>query len=199
MTDYFALLGLARRPWLDAELIKKEFLARSAQAHPDRVHEGTDGERQSATHHSSELNAAFACLREPRDRLRHLLELESGRRPSELQDIPEPLASLFMEIASVCREADGFITRQVAVTSRLLRAQSVTTVHEWIDRLMTFQRRIGGLQEELFAELQELDTKWIATNSHQPWLTDLERICRRLGFFGRWQQQIQERVNRLMY
>lgn len=197
MTDYFALLGQPRRPWLDAEALKQTFYARSNEVHPDRVHGGTESEKQSANQRSSELNTAYACLREPRDRLRHLLELELGRKPSELQDIPESFASLFMEVAVVCQEADSFITRQAAITSPLLRAQSVTEVHEWIDRLMTFQRRIAEHQKELLAELRTLDTKWDEASSRNNQLRDLERICRWLGFFGRWHSQIQERVNRL--
>lgn len=199
MTDYFALLGQPRRPWLDAEALKQAFFTLSSEAHPDRVHGGTETERQSANQRSSELNIAYACLREPRDRLRHLLELELGRKPSDLQDIPESFASLFMEVASVCREADGFITRQAAITSPLLRAQSVTEVHEWMDRLMTFQRRISELQNELLAELRTLDARWSEAITRNTLLRDLERICRWLGFFGRWHSQIQERVNRLMH
>jgi DnaJ-domain-containing protein 1 len=199
MTDYFGLLGQPRRPWLDAEVLKQAFFARSSEAHPDRVHGGTEAERQSANQRSSELNTAYACLREPRDRLRHLLELELGRKPSDLQDIPESFASLFMEVAAVCREADGFITRQTAITSPLLRAQSVTDVHEWIERLQTFQRRISELQKELLIELRGLDAEWSEGSSRNLLLPKLERICRWLGFFGRWHSQIQELVNRLMH
>jgi DnaJ-domain-containing protein 1 len=199
MTDYFALLGQPRRPWLDAEALKQEFFTRSSETHPDRVHGGTETERQSANQRASELNTAYACLREPRDRLRHLLELELGRKPSDLQEIPDSFASLFMEVASVCREADGFITRQAAITSPLLRAQGVTEVHAWIDRLMVFQRRIAGLQDELLAGLRELDAKWSETAARNTLLSELERICRWLGFLGRWQAQIQERMNRLMH
>lgn len=198
MTDYFALLGQPRRPWLDAEALKQAFFARSSEAHPDRVHDGSEAERQSANQRSSELNTAYACLREPRDRLRHLLELELGSKPSDLQDIPESFANLFMEVASVCREADGFITRQAAITSPLLRAQSVTEVHEWIERLQTFQRRISELQNELLVEMQGLDAEWSKGNSRNLLMPKLERICRWLGFFGRWHSQIQERVNQLM-
>jgi curved DNA-binding protein CbpA len=197
--DYFALLGQPRRPWLDAEALKQTFYARSSEAHPDRVHGGTETERQSANQRSSELNTAYACLREPRDRLRHLLELELGRKPSDLQDIPESFASLFMEVASVCRQADGFITQQAAVTSPLLRAQSVTTVHEWVERLQTFQRRISELQNELLIELQVLDSEWSEASSRNLLLPKLERICRWLGFFGRWHSQIQARVSQLMH
>lgn len=198
MTDYFALLGQSRRPWLEADVLKQEFFARSSEAHPDRVHGGTEAERRVASQRSSELNAAYACLREPRDRLRHLLELEMGRKPSDLQDIPESFAGLFMEVAAVCREADGLITRQAAITSPLLRAQSLEQLYAWADRLMSFQRRITELQTDLLNRLRELDTRWSAGDEGQSLLPELERICRWLGFFGRWQAQLQERLNRLM-
>jgi curved DNA-binding protein CbpA len=199
MTDYFALLGQPRRPWLDGESLKQQFHLLSAGTHPDRVHGGTELEREEANQRSAELNAAHGCLREPRDRLRHLLELELGHKPSDLQEIPGSLATLFMEIANVCREVDGFVARQAAVTSPLLRVRGIEDAHAWIDRLRTLQSRIAGLQEELFIQLRDVDAKWNDLDSRKHMLQELERICRWLGFFGRWLQQIQERVNRLAF
>jgi hypothetical protein len=48
MTDCFDLLGEPRRPWLDAEALKSRFLLLSAEAHPDRVHGGTDEAKAAA-------------------------------------------------------------------------------------------------------------------------------------------------------
>src|SRR5439155_11517153 len=39
VVDYFELLGEPRRPWIDPGLLKSKFLHRSAQVHPDRVHD----------------------------------------------------------------------------------------------------------------------------------------------------------------
>src|SRR6185503_8910282 len=144
MTDYFALLDEARRPWLDGDTLKQKFLTRSAEFHPDRVH-GADGAVKSlAQQRYTELNAAYLCLREPRDRLRHLLELELGRKPTDLQEVPSELADLYMEVATICGEADKFLARQSRVTSPLLRAQSFPEAQEWTERLTVLQQTSAG-------------------------------------------------------
>ena len=76
MTDYFSLFNEPRRPWLDAEKLKARFLTLSAECHPDRA--VTAAEREAATARFTELNAAHNCLREPRERLQHLLALEGA-------------------------------------------------------------------------------------------------------------------------
>src|SRR5260221_13341315 len=109
MKDYFALLTEPRRPWLDLEQLKAEFLALSAEAHPDRVHQASDAEKGSANQRFAELNAAYNCLREAKSRLQHLLELELGSRPKEVQEIAPETMDLFMEVGQLCREVDRFI------------------------------------------------------------------------------------------
>lgn len=202
MPDYFALLDEPRRPWLDAEALKQKYLARSSEVHPDRVHGASEADRCLANQRYTGLNAAYACLREPRDRLRHLLELELGRKPAELQEMPSELVNLFMEIAPVCRETDGFLARQSAVTSPLLRAQSFPEAQNWMDRLTSQQRIITGRHDALLACLRTLDTAWTETaadaSTHPGLLAKLETICRQLGFISRWNGQIQDRLVRLM-
>ena len=78
MTDYFALLNEPRRPWIDSEALKARFLVLTAEAHPDRVHNALPAKKKSAHERYTELNTAYLCLREPRESLRHLLELERG-------------------------------------------------------------------------------------------------------------------------
>ena len=80
MADYFALLDEPRRPWLDPEILKDKFHALAATVHPDRVHRASEPEKQEANQRYAELNAAYRCLREPTKRLRHLLELERGKK-----------------------------------------------------------------------------------------------------------------------
>src|SRR5580704_17653109 len=107
MTDYFKLLEQPRRPWLDVDALKQTFLARSSQIHPDRVHNAPEAERQAAGERYAKLNTAYQCLREPKARLRHLLELESGARSADIQQVPPALTERFFEIGRLCREADA--------------------------------------------------------------------------------------------
>src|SRR5438067_139698 len=107
MTDYFALLGQPRLPWLDGDSLKAKFLELSATVHPDRVHDGSEIEKQSSHQRSAELNAAYNCLREPKTRLQHLLELEAGAKPKQVEQISPGTMELFMKIGQLCREVDG--------------------------------------------------------------------------------------------
>ena len=140
-------------------MLKQQFLSLSGQAHPDRVHGGSEAERQAAHQRFAELNAAHACLREPRDRLRHLLELELGSKPAELHEIPSDLAGLFMKVADACREADKFLVEQTKVTSPLLRAQLFEPGQEWTEKLTSMQRDINGRHVQLLQKLKTVDTK----------------------------------------
>src|SRR5262245_27516023 len=99
MTDYFALLNEARRPWIEADSLKAKFLALSTDTHPDRFHTASKLDQQAASQHYIELNTGYNVLREPKERLHHLLELELGARPKDLQHIPDATANLFFEVA----------------------------------------------------------------------------------------------------
>src|SRR5262249_49539903 len=123
MKDYFELLGEVRRPWLEPAALKQKFLDLSAQHHPDRVHRASEAERKEAQQRFTELNAAYNRLRDPKDRLLHLLELELGARPPDVQDIPDELLSFFSEVREGCRDADALLTEKGKVTSPLLSVQ----------------------------------------------------------------------------
>jgi DnaJ-domain-containing protein 1 len=201
MTDYFALLNEPRRPWIDPGLLKAKFLARSSELHPDRVHNSSQPEKAAAAQHYAELNSAFNCLREPKDRLRHLLELELGAKPKDLQEIPADLADFFIEIAQLCRQANAFLAEKAKVSSPMLRVQLFERGQEWAERLGAMRQRVGQRQEKLVRELQLLDAEWNETScnasARAPLLNKLEEIHRLLSFNARWSSQIQEAIVQL--
>src|SRR5437588_3739183 len=106
MIDYFALLNEERRPWIDPDAVKQAFQTLSAQVHPDRVHSAGEQEKRGAQERYTLLNAAYSCLRDPKERLLHLLELERGHKPEQVQNIPPDLMELLLEVGQLCREAD---------------------------------------------------------------------------------------------
>jgi DnaJ-domain-containing protein 1 len=201
MTDYFALLDETRRPWIDPALLKAKFLTLSAELHPDRVHNASEHERTAAAQHYAELNSAFNCLRQPKDRLRHLLELELGHKPKDLQEIPADLADLFIEIAQLCQQATRFLAEKTKVSSPMLRVQLFERGQEWAERLGAVQRRVGERLAKLVRELQLLDAKWNGTagnaSARAPLLRKLEEIHRLFSFYARWSSQIQEAIVQL--
>ena len=202
MTDHFALLNETRRPWLDANALKTRFLALSAQAHPDRVNTASVEEKEAANRRFAELNAAYNCLREPKARLQHLLELELGAKPKDLQQIPPDLADVFVDIARLCRDTDEYLIRKAKTSSPLLQAQLFERGQEWTEQLLARQQDIARRQDTLLARLLALDQKWSATPAGSParagLLEELQELWRLLSFLARWTSQIQERVTRLV-
>lgn len=200
MTDAFALLNEPRRPWLDAEALKQKFLALSSEVHPDRVHSATDAEKQAANARYAELNAAHNTLREPRDRLLHLLELELGAKPRDVQRIPPGTMDLFVEVGQLCRDVDAFLASRGNVTSPLLKVKLFEQGMEWTDKLQALQQHINAKRDELAAELQQMNAAWEPgppAGSPQraaalP-LERLEQIYRVFSYVARWTEQVQER------
>ena len=201
VVDYFALLGEARRPWLDVEALKQKFLAVSGDAHPDRVHGGGAAERQAAGERFSGLNSAYQCLRDPKERLRHLLALETGAAPDPLERMPAGATELAFEIGRLCREVDGFLAEKTAAASPLLQVGFFERGQEWTERLLAQQRELNRHQDELLAELKTMNPAWERRDAKGlpaglP-LERLEQIYRLTGYLARWSSQVRERIARL--
>lgn len=204
MTDSFALLGEPRRPWLDADALKTRFLELSAAAHPDRFHGGSAEEIAAANSRSAELNAAYNTLREPRDRLFHLLELERGAAAKDIQRIPPGTMDLFVEIGQACRDADQFLVSSPETASPMLKLQRMRTALEWTDKLLTLQGKVNVKRDALDVELKNLNPAWQtapapadpARTATLP-LERLEELARAMSYVTRWTAQIQERLAQL--
>lgn len=200
-TDYFALFDEPHRPWLEPEPLKEKFLALSARLHPDRVHQKGRLEREAAQQRYSELNVAYHCLRDPKERLRHLLELESGARLRDVQQIPGDLMDLFMKVALACREADGVLAEKAGVSSPLLKVQWFERGQKQMEKLQDLRQHLDGRCNRLAEELKKLNGQWdssrVGTPIRAELLQRLEEICRLFGYFGRWMQQLQERMVQL--
>jgi len=198
MPDYFALLNEPRRPWLEPEALKIKFLALAAEAHPDKQRTGSETERLAANRRYAELNAAYQCLTEPKSRMLHLLELEQGAKPRDLQQIPDALADLFTEVAATCRSTDDFLNEKNKATSPLLRVQQFERAQEQVEQLRARQVKLTGLHDKLVEELKKLDTAWASrTGNRTDLLNRLEELYRLFGYFNRWDNQIQERIVQL--
>jgi curved DNA-binding protein CbpA len=204
MTDSFALLNEPRRPWLDADALKQRFHELSNPVHPDRVHSASEGEKQRANQRYAELNAAYNTLREPRDRLLHILELELGSKPKDVQRIPPGTMDLFVEVGQLVRDVDAFLVERGKVTSPLLKVQMFERGMDWTDKLQALQQRINGKRDELAGELQQMNATWDAApaigsadRARVLPLERLEQIYRVFSYIARWSEQINERVVQL--
>lgn len=200
MLDYFLLLNEPRRPWLDTDALKAKFLALSTKSHPDHFHGVGDEEKREVNQRFADLNAAFNGLRDPKARLLHLLELESGGKPKDVQRIPPGTLDLFVEVGQLGREVDAFLTEKAKVTSPMLKVPMFERAMEWADKLKVLQQKVNLQRDALIAELQQLNPAWEAaaatgapTRQQTLPLERLEQIYRILSYVGRWTDQIQER------
>ncbi len=205
MTDCFALLDEPRRPWLDAEALKAKFHARSAEVHPDRVHGAPEAERAAAQERYTALNAAFTTLREPKDRLQHLLELESGAKPGNIQSTPAELTDLFFAVGQLCRDVDFFLLEKGRASSPLLKVKMFQRAMDWTSQVNTLQARLDTKRGELETELQAMNATWTGAPSEPSVrrtalpLARLEQLYRTFSFLSRWAGQLQERVVQLAF
>lgn len=202
--DAFLLLDEPRRPWLDVDALKARFLARSAQVHPDRVHGASESERGEANARYAELNAAYNRLREVRDRLLHLYELEVGHPPKDIQRVPPGTMDLFVEVGQTCRDCDAFLAGRTLTTSPMLKLQVFKEGLGWTDRLQTLQQQVNARRDALAVELAGMNRAWESASAPEspsrrgelP-LERLEQIYRALSYVARWTEQIQERLVQL--
>jgi DnaJ-domain-containing protein 1 len=202
MPDYFALLNEPHRPWLDPDSLKKKFLNLSAEVHPDRFHSASDHERASANRHYAELNQAYNHLRRPKERLQHLIELETGSQPAQVQQIPADLTQFFVEVGKLLKETDGFLVEKCKTTSPLLQVRLLETGLAWTEKLNALQQQLNSRQNELISELQAIDARWVGPGKPDPvsratMLRRLEQLYRLFSYYARWEQQIQERIVQL--
>ena len=204
MTDYFALLNVPRSPWLDPQALKADFLRLSAAVHPDRFHNAPEDERLSVSQRCTELNTAYQCLSDPKDRLVHLLTLEAGAKPKNVQRIPPGTMELFVEVGQLCRETDAFLVERAQVTSPMLKVQMFERGLEWTEKLNALQQRVNAQSETLLAELRSMTAAWevapavgSADRAVALPLERLEQIYRALSYVTRWTEQLRERTVQL--
>lgn len=197
MTDNFALLNAPRRPWLDPDSLKQTFFTLSAEIHPDRVHHTGTAEKRTANERYAELNAAYQCLREPRERLRHLLELELGAKPSDLTQVPEDLMDLFFAIGKEFRAVDAVLVEKSNATSPLLQVQLFERGQDGVEKLGALRQTVAVRRDALLGELEPMNAAWDAAAARP--LARLREIWRLLSFYERWLAQIQERIVKLSF
>ena len=189
MVDYFALLNFPRTPWIDPSEVQKRFLELSAAAHPDRAHNLGATEVMAANEKFAGLNKAAATLRDPKERLHHLLALETGNPPSATQNIPNELIELFGRVGQTCRKVDEFLGERNRATSPMLQAQLFAQGLDWTDRIGELQQQVGVVKERAEAELKSIAQNWPNEKRYDR----LAALAHTFAMTARWEVQLQER------
>ena len=142
MTDYFALLDEARRPWLDPAKLKGKYfsLARTAPA-------------------DAELNEAFRVLSDPKLRLHHLLTLE-GAELTVGRPVPPSVAELFWNTGQLLREIERWLIRNKATAGVLARALLQPERGKLEQRLGKLEEQLRATYEAELAQLPRAEVDW---------------------------------------
>jgi curved DNA-binding protein CbpA len=202
--DHFALLNQPRQPWLDPEQVQASFVALSGELHPDRVHNAPPETREEATRRFAQLNAACQCLKDSKERLRHLLELERGVKVEALERLPFAESDFYFQLGRLCREVDQFLNQRVNRSSPLLAVRWFEEAMRWKGRLDEQLAVVHGRRAGLESQMRELNAAWEAAPellgneraAHLP-LARLEELYRELSYLARWSDQLRERVTQL--
>ncbi|HEY6167277.1 MAG TPA: DnaJ domain-containing protein [Verrucomicrobiae bacterium] len=202
MTDHFVVLSEPRRPWLEVEPLKAKFLTLSGKAHPDRAKDHR--EREAAVHRFAEINAAYNCLRDTKERLHHLYVIETGNEARQVRQVPPAIADLIIPAEQLCREVSAFLIEKARATSPLVQARHFEQGLEWTERIQTMQLRLRTYREQLDVAVQSLNPAWEAVDSvhvsrraEKLPLMQLEEFFRAYSYVTRFQQQLQERLVQL--
>jgi hypothetical protein len=139
MTDYFALLDEARRPWLDPEKLKEKYHRLSRAAPPD-----------------AEINEAFRVLGDPKLRLHHLLILE-GADLAAGRPVPPAAAELFWNTGTELRDADRWLLKYTAATTVLGRALLKPERAKLEERLHELEEQLRAAYESELTQLRQID------------------------------------------
>jgi curved DNA-binding protein CbpA len=194
MTDYFALLGESRRPYLDSERITQTFRELSRREHPDQA---AAGSAEEAGESFALLNQAQQTLRDPKLRLGYLIGLEFPEtRLSGPAEVPRELAGLFGPIHGLLERVDALLARKAAAPSTLARA---LLAREELALRALVEAQVFALDTLYAAALEQLcefDAGWIAGESATA-KNQLVGFYQRFSYLSRWLEQFRERLFQL--
>jgi hypothetical protein len=183
MIDYFALLGVERRPAITEEILKGAYFRKSEWLQSDP---SESGERFA-------VNAAFRIIANPATRIQHLLTLEFGE-PGGGQ-IRADLGELFGSIVKVLQSADHQLGSLAAQSSPILRALEYQRLEGLRPQLEQVEKELSQRESGLLAELVRLDQRWLENTARTR--RPLAQMALDLTFVQKWLSQVRERIIRL--
>jgi len=187
MPDHFAILAQPRRPWLDDAALKEAFHRATAQQHPDVAGGSSDG--------AAALNGAYAVLRDPATRLRHLLDLEwPGAAPVAAGIAPE-LADLFGRIAGLRQAGTALAKKEAAAQSPLARALLAGDHAAHRGNLESTLAALAAAEAAAQDDLRAIDTGWEGRDDATR--AQLGALQQRFAYLAKWQAQLREDLFRL--
>jgi len=199
--DYFRYLGLPQRPLIDDARLEATYLRLSQEYHPDR-HPDLDAEQHAAIlQRSALLNQAYACLKEPKQRIQYLVELLTQGERNQSRSIPPPVAALFREVQTALSEVDSYLREAERPKSVMEQAAFALGKGER-DRhqkaLARCHEATHTQQDEALAQLAEIDALWDQPGEQsEEAFHRLAALADTLSYLDRLEGQVHERLVKL--
>jgi curved DNA-binding protein CbpA len=190
MIDYFALLDQPRAPWLDLEKLKEVYHRKTLVQHPDTQTPPQNIVTPAAVF--ADLNEAYRVLRDPKLRVKHLLNLEGHGVGSRNQIIPQELYDLFPMIGALTQKNRQLLNEIQATSNPLSRALLKSRVLTAQNETDEMRRTIQNLTETATAQLQRINENWTKDPATQvPALSNLYSV---FAYLNRWSTQLDEMI-----
>ena len=183
MIDYFALLGIERRPAIDEVFLKDAYFRQTESLQGVPVEAGG----------LSLLHTAFRTIANPATRIQHLLQLEFG--DARGGQIGSELGELFGSVAVTLQSVDQEFGSLSAESSALLRALAFQRMDGARERLQQGENKLLALECNLLAEIGQLDRTWLESPARCR--ESLAQIALQLTFVQKWLSEVRERKIRL--
>jgi len=188
--EVFSVFELPPAPALDTAALKEQFARLSAQLHPDKFQQSPPEQKKEAEARYARINKAWQILRDPKERLIYLYELESGAKPKDVQKIPPGTMDLFVEVGQLCQKVDAFLKEKAQASSALEKASLLARSLAQQDETISLGNKIAAAEQQLDIDLVALDLDW---RNGKKDFDMLETLYRKYSYISRWKQQLEER------
>jgi curved DNA-binding protein CbpA len=185
MIDHFALLEQPRRPWLDEEELKRNYLEKARSAHPDAQKPG-----ESDSLSSSAINEAYEVLRDPKKRLRHFLELEGVQFETGHREIPEELMALFPGTTENSQKAKQLLEKATGTSSALGKSLLQPELLAMRGDLKAALAILSASYEASLSEIRGVSATW---NRKPEQLVLLQNTLTKMTYLQRWITELEEK------
>ena len=179
--DYFTLLGLDRRYFLDEQKLRSTFQALTKHIHPDKFSNAPEEVRRLSTRLAADVNNAITVLLHPVRRAAYLLDLAGGPTAAQDRSVPGDLLADIMtlreEIAEAREEQNAGVLNKIRDALRTRRAETLTLIGPLADELdqadderkCKLRRLINAMKyfDNLLVELAEDPLRPAASADHE--------------------------------
>lgn len=184
-TDYFTMLQVEKRPYVDLIRLKENYLKVSEFIHPDKYYNASPEVKELALACSSLLNKAYSTLRDPKERIKYLISIETDKEAPVSSRASAGTMEFFIEASDVCNEADTFLKKGGSGEDKK---------RELRNRLQEYKKESQGKWNIILKDVDKIDKEWTVTSSgeRKPLLRRLLVLSHELSYLTKLQSMLDE-------